>query len=292
MIGAGVLALPQVTSAPGFLLSSAAMVLVWGYCVASGLIVAECAGGGRESIQEMAEASIGRTAGNAMCATFLASNYLLLIAYICQGSSLISGLPIFPPTWCPPLLTQCIADFHLAPLAFTAVVGCASLWGPARLVENVNTALVGVVGLSFMGLLGMGIPHVDVPSLGLTPDSSALPGMLPVAVCALTFQNVVPAVSKNLGGDKMKIRSSLAIGSGVPLCICESCILRLSRVTSGSVRLFCLKHDHGVPPLHCTALHSTVLYYTAGIEYEGPWGTTVCVNGSAACLDLLHYVFL
>lgn len=226
MIGAGVLALPQVTSAPGFLLSSAAMVMVWGYCVASGLIVAECAGGGRESIQEMAEASIGRTAGNAMCATFLASNYLLLIAYICQGSSLISGLPVFSPTWCPPLLTQCITDFHLAPLAFTAVVGCASLWGPARLVENVNTALVGVVGLSFVGLLGMGIPHMDVPSLGLTPDSSALPGMLPVAVCALTFQNVVPAVSKNLGGDKMKIRSSLAIGSGVPLCICELCTLR------------------------------------------------------------------
>lgn len=221
MIGAGVLALPQVTEAPGFLLSSGAMILTWGYCVASGLIVAECAGDGRDSIQEMAEASIGQTAGNFMCATFLASNYLLLIAYICQGSSLISNLLILPTNWCPSFLMQCMTEFHLAPLVFTAAIGCASLWGPAHIVENVNTALVGLVGLSFVGLLGTGIPHMDVPSLGLTPDSSALPAMLPVAICALTFQNVVPAVSKNLGGDAAKIRSSLAIGSGVPLCICK-----------------------------------------------------------------------
>lgn len=221
MIGAGVLALPAVTSAPGFLLSSIAMVVVWGYCLTTGMLVAECAGDGRESIQEMAEASVGRSAGNVMCATFLASNYLLMVAYICQGASLLSGLPMLSPAVCGPIFASCLSDFHLAPLVFTAVIGCTSLWGPSRFVENTNTALVGLIAAAFVGLMATGVHNVDVASLGLTPDASALPAMLPVALCALTFQNVVPAVSKNLGGDASKIRSSLVVGSGLPLITCE-----------------------------------------------------------------------
>lgn len=222
MIGAGVLALPAVTSAPGFLLSSTAMIAVWGYSFVAGLLVAECAGDGRDSIQEMAEASVGRTAGNAMCAAFFVSNYLLMVAYISQGASLLSGLPMLSPAVCGSLFANYMSDFHLAPLIFTAVVGCASLWGPARVVESVNTALVGLIVFSFAGLMATGASHVDVASLGLTPDASALPAMLPVGVCALTFQNVVPAVSKNLKGDATKIRYSLALGSGLPLIACES----------------------------------------------------------------------
>ncbi|CAM9406774.1 unnamed protein product [Scytosiphon promiscuus] len=214
MIGAGVLALPTVTSGPGFVLSSTAMVAVWGYCLASGMLVAECAGEGRNSIQEMAEASVGRTAGNFMCAAFLASNYLLMVAYICQGSS---SLPSLSTAVCGPLFTSCMNELHLAPVLFTAVVGCTSLWGPARFVETANTALVGLIAASFAGLVATGLPHVNVESLVLTPDISALPTMLPVALCALTFQNVVPAVSKNLDGDAKKIKASLAIGSGLPL---------------------------------------------------------------------------
>lgn len=221
MIGAGVLALPQVTGAPGFLLSSAAMMAVWVYCLSSAIIVAECAGNGRESIQKMAEASIGRTAGSFMCATFLASNYLLMVAYISQGSSLLSGVTMLLSSVIGPFVTSCVTNMHLAPMVFTALVGCTSLWGPAHFVENANTVLVAMIILSFAGLVATGISHVDVASLSLTPDASALPSMLPVALCALTFQNVVPAVSKNLNGDPKKIRSSLAIGSGVPLLTCE-----------------------------------------------------------------------
>ena len=219
MIGAGVLALPAVTSAPGFILSSTAMAVVWGYCLTTGMLVAECAGEGRNSVQEMAEASVGRFAGNIMCAAFLASNYLLMVAYICQGAA---SLPMLSNAVCDPFLRSCIDDFHLAPLLFTGVVGCTSLWGPARFVEAANTAMVGLIAVSFLGLMATGAPHVELTGLGLTPDASALPAMLPVALCALTFQNVVPAVSKNLNGDASKIKASLAIGSGLPLVTCES----------------------------------------------------------------------
>lgn len=89
-------------------------------------------------------------------------------------------------------------------------------------MEAANTALVGLIAMSFVGLMVTGAPHVDLTSLERTPDASTLPAMLPVAVCALTFQNVVPAVSKNLDGNPSKIKASLAIGSGLPLIACES----------------------------------------------------------------------
>lgn len=95
------------------------------------------------------------------------------------------------------------------------------MWGPARFVEAANTALVGLIAISFGGLVATGLPRVDVALLGLAPDASTLPAMLPVALCALTFQNVVPAVSKNLNGDAKKIKASLALGSGLPLMTCE-----------------------------------------------------------------------
>lgn len=222
------LALPAVTSGPGFILSSTAMLVVWGYCLATGMLVAECAGEGRDSIQEMADASVGRTAGNVMCAAFLASNYLLMVAYISQGASLLSGLPLMSSAVCGPFISTCVADAHVAPLVFTAIVGTTSLWGPARFVENANTALVALIALSFAGLMATGVPNVDVASLGLIPNAPAFPAMLPVALCALTFQNVVPAVSKNLKGDSIKIRSSLAIGSGLPLITCKHARVRQS----------------------------------------------------------------
>lgn len=222
MIGAGVLALPEVTRAPGFVFSTAGMVVVWAYCLATGLLIAECSGDGRESIRKMAEVSLGRTAGNAMCATFLAANYLLMIAYISQGGSLLSSLPFLSSDALHPIMDFFPRGLHLAPLMFTALAGGGGLWGPSRWVNATNNALVGVVALTFVGLVRSGIPHVDLSSLGYAPDVSALPAMFPVALCALTFQNVVPLVSKNLEGDSKRIRSSLVIGSGIPLSICES----------------------------------------------------------------------
>lgn len=197
------------------------MMVVWGYCLATGLLVAECSGDNRQSIQKMAEASVGRTAGNALCATFLASNYLLMVAYICQATDLISGLPVVSTALSQPFFDHHLKDPHLAPIIFTALAGCGSLWGPKRLVEDVNTSLVGLIAITFVGLLCIGMPHVNVSLLEYTPDASALPSMVPVALCALAFQNVVPAVSKNLGGDSQKIRSSLVLGSGLPLLMCE-----------------------------------------------------------------------
>lgn len=221
MIGAGVLAIPEVTSASGFILSSVTLVIVWSYCLATGLLVAECSGDGRESIQKMAEASIGPSAGNAMCATFLVSNYLLMVAYICQGTTLLARVPDMAGDVCGSVLKHCLTDLHLGPIVFTAVVGCSTLWGPKHLVGQANTFLVGLIATAFVGLVWTGVCHIDISSLYSTLDTSSLPGMLPVALCALGFQNIVPAVSKNLAGDSKKIRASLVIGSGIPLLICE-----------------------------------------------------------------------
>ncbi|CAN0022591.1 unnamed protein product [Choristocarpus tenellus] len=215
MIGAGVLALPAVARAPGFWMSSGAMVGVWAYCLATGLLIAEvCSGDSRTSIQKMAEATMGPVWGNLMCTGFLVSNYLLMVAYICQGSTMLVGMPLPSSD-----LTGALFEPHLATVLFTVLVGGSSLWGPAKLVEGANNALVAVIVTSFIGLMAIGLPNVDVSSLSSTWDITTLPSMLPVAVCALVFQNVVPVVSNQLQGDMTKIRAAITMGSGLPLIL-------------------------------------------------------------------------
>ncbi|CAM9137914.1 unnamed protein product [Discosporangium mesarthrocarpum] len=220
MIGAGVLALPSVAGAPGFWLSSGAMVGVWAYCLATGLLIAEvCSGDGRASIQKMTESTLGPVWGNLMCTAFLGSNYLLMVAYICQGATVLSGVPMFAPEVYRPLINKCVSDLHLAPLVFTAFVGGASLWGPSKVIEGANNMLVGMIVISFIGLMGIGLPSVDFGALSTTWDVDTLPSMLPVAVCALVFQNVVPVVSNQLDGNIKNIRTAMTLGSGLPLIL-------------------------------------------------------------------------
>jgi tyrosine-specific transport protein len=224
MVGAGILALPAVTSTPGFVPSAVAMVGVWGYCLITGLLTAEvaCSSGaldGRATVQGMAQATLGSTAGKLVGGAFIASNYLLLMAYIAQGSTVVDAIPALHTDVCGSLFGDCVSSFHLMPLVFAAAAGSFSLWGPAKLVENTNNAMVAVILAAFGGLVALGAPAVDSSTLLGHANALALPAVLPTLLCALTFHNVVPVVSSQLRGDMSKIRAALTVGTAVPLCM-------------------------------------------------------------------------
>jgi tyrosine-specific transport protein len=224
MVGAGILALPAVTSTPGFVPSAIAMVAVWGYCLITGLLTAEvaCNSGaldGRATVQGMAQATLGSTAGKLVGGAFIASNYLLLMAYIAQGSTVVDAIPALHTDVCGSLFGDCVSSFHLMPLAFAAAAGSFSLWGPAKLVENTNNAMVAIILATFGGLVALGVPAVDSSTLLGHADALALPAVLSTLLCALTFHNVVPVVSSQLRGDMSKIRVALTVGTAVPLCM-------------------------------------------------------------------------
>ncbi|KAG5191408.1 Tryptophan/tyrosine permease family-domain-containing protein [Tribonema minus] len=221
MVGAGILALPTVTAAPGFVPAASAMVGVWGFCLLTGLLIAEtCAAhgaahGAPATVRGIAAATLGPRAGALVGAGFIAKNYLLMVAYISQGSHVVGALPVFDGLGGGGAFPDDAAA--LLPVLFAAAVGGFGLWGGARAVDGANAALVAVILASFAALVAAGAPHVDAAALLRGAAPAALPPVLPVILCAMTFQNIVPVVTTALGGDLPRVRAALVAGTGVPL---------------------------------------------------------------------------
>jgi tyrosine-specific transport protein len=88
--------------------------------------------------------------------------------------------------------------------------------GNKRILENFNNTVVMVVLGTFLALLVGGMQKVD-PSLWAHHDVSKLHDVVPVAMCALVFQNVIPLISSSLQFDRKKILSAILLGSGCPM---------------------------------------------------------------------------
>ncbi|CAN0119852.1 unnamed protein product, partial [Phaeothamnion confervicola] len=144
---------------------------------------------------------------------FVASNYLLLVAYISQGSNIVAS--VLGSEACGPFL--CVSQPALTPLLFGVVLGSARLFAPPAAANAANNALVVAIAASFAGLLAVGLPGVEVGVLTATFDVAAAPAMLPVALTATVFQNIVPVVLKQLKGDLQAVRAALTWGSGIPI---------------------------------------------------------------------------
>lgn len=88
------------------------------------------------------------------------------MAYIAQGGDILQGALHLPPG-------------GVAPVAFTAALGGALAFGDKKLLDKANDALVGVVVLTFMGLVALAAPRADVGNL-LRADFGAVIGAVPV----------------------------------------------------------------------------------------------------------------
>lgn len=219
MVGAGVLALPSVTVHSGFMPSTAAIAAVWAYCVSSGLLIGEVCINTRgkaaaASYLKIAGATVGREMANVAFVLFTVFQYLLLVAYISQGGALLNNfLALFgdaASTVLPHL------EGAAAPAAFTLGMGALLTLGNKRMLENVNNVVVTLVLGSFSALLLGGLQKVD-PSLLAHADVGKLHDVVPVAMCALVFQNVIPLISASLQFDRSKVQAAILLGSGFPM---------------------------------------------------------------------------
>ena len=99
-IGAGALALPSETAASGFAASSVAILGGWGYCIASGLLLAEaCAAtlragpkDGGVSVLSVTRDAFGDAGALAAGGLYTFLSYSLLVAYIAKGGATLSDL--------------------------------------------------------------------------------------------------------------------------------------------------------------------------------------------------------
>lgn len=229
-VGAGILALPAVTLPSGVIPSTVLLIAVWLYALVSGLLIAEVSLSamrslGRESLGllPMIESTLGLAGARIAGGAYLFLHYALLVAYIAQGGEILvsAAEQLFDvqnvPAW-------------VGTTSFTLVFGGIMYFGRERLVEKLNSAFVAIVIASFLGLLLFGFGQVKGSGL-LFQNWSALPNAVPVMLVALFYHNVIPVVALQLEGDARLIRSSIFVGSAIPLIM----FLAWNAVVLGSV---------------------------------------------------------
>ncbi|MDZ8186159.1 MAG: aromatic amino acid transport family protein [Nostoc sp. ChiSLP02] len=216
-VGAGILALPAVTLPSGILPSTFGLIAVWLYALVSGLLIAEVTLNtirleGRPSIGLLGvvEKTLGKLGARFASGAYLFMHYALLVAYITQGGEILGtaiaklwGVENFLPAW-------------VGTTTFTLIFGGIMYLGREKFIEKLNSAFVGIVIVSFLGLLLLAAGQVKSSQL-LIQNWSALGSAVSVMCVALFYQNVVPVVVTQLEGDARKIRQSIFIGSLIPL---------------------------------------------------------------------------
>jgi len=203
MIGAGILALPSVTIHAGAMPSTAAILGVWAYCVASGLLIGEVCINSKGSVEaasylKIAGSTVGKEGGQVAFGLFSVFQYVLLMAYMVKGGDLLGG---FLQTG----TNANLLDGASATTFFAAIMGTLLVASSSTLLQNVNNGIVAAVFASFMGLLTVGIQSVH-PEFLTHVDAGALRGVIPVAMCALVFQNVSCSSSSSSSNSRREVR--------------------------------------------------------------------------------------
>ncbi|MGF2037110.1 MAG: amino acid permease [Nostoc sp. CmiVER01] len=229
-VGAGILALPAVTLPSGIVPSTSGLIAVWLYALVSGLLVAEATLNiirteGHPSIGFLAvvEKILGKVGGRLAGGAYLFMHYALLVAYIAQGGEILGAATA--KIWSVQILPTWVGT-----TTFTLLFGGIMYLGREKFIEKLNSAFVGIVIVSFLGLLLLAGGHIQSTQL-LFQNWSALGSAISVMSVALFFQNVVPLVVTQLEGDARKIRQSIFIGSVIPLIM----FLAWNAVILGSV---------------------------------------------------------
>ena len=217
-VGAGMLALPTVCQSSGFVPSTTALVLCWGYMLGTGLLVLEVnldvmrkTGNTNASIVTMADRTLGANGVRFAWAAYVFIHYALLVAYISRVGQLLAQITRDG------LGVDVVSD-GAAATAYAAIFGLVIFASSPRRLDKINAFLVAVVLATFAPLLALGAANVDVQNFK-TGDWQAVGPTIPVIALAFVFHNVVPVVATQLEGDAAKAKLALGAGTAIPFAM-------------------------------------------------------------------------
>jgi tyrosine-specific transport protein len=99
---------------------------------------------------------------------------------------------------------------------FTSIIGSILTFASETIISNMNNLFVFLVLLSFIGLVTIGLPAVNIENL-LFCDTNAILKTVPVMLVALVYHNIVPVICSKLKYDRKQIIKAITIGSAIPL---------------------------------------------------------------------------
>ncbi len=210
-IGAGMLAIPVISSFAGFLPSLLALVLCWLFLFATSLLLLDVTLSFPSEVNmiTMAGHTLGLP-GKALCwVTYLLLLYSLTAAYIAgssplflQGLTWLTGWPL--PSWVGPF-----------PLLF--LFGLFVYLG-TQVVDWVNRLLMAGLIFCYILLILFLPPHLQLNLLQHI-DAKAIWIAIPVIITSFGFHIIIPTLTTYLNHDVKKLRLALFIGSLIPFIV-------------------------------------------------------------------------
>jgi len=208
-IGAGMLGLPAMTLPAGFFPSLLFFILSWIFMMFTGLLLLEVnlwVGQGT-SIITMAGKTLGKFGQALAWLLFLFLFYCIMIAYS-SGSGL--------------LIVDFLADMtslHLPPwagsIAMVAIFGLC-LYGGTRIVDHSNRLFMMGLFASYLLLVALGLPHIDL-NLLTYQNWAEVWYVVPPMIISFGYHNLIPTLNDYMGGDAKRLRLAILIGSSIPL---------------------------------------------------------------------------
>ncbi|OWM73563.1 hypothetical protein CDL15_Pgr026662 [Punica granatum] len=236
-VGAGILAIPAVTQESGFLASAVTCIICWVFMVATGLLIAEVnvntmceLGSGGVSLVSMARRTLGEVGVQIACWSYIFIHYALLVAYVARSSDILTNA-LGIPLWGSAAL-------------FSVVMGGICYFGSQRVIGAVNGVLVLGIIIFFAALVAVASGDIHWESL-LKANFEAVPMSIPVIALSFVYQNVVPVLCTNLEGDLSKVRTSIILGTAIPLAL----FLIWNGVILGTITDFNMDADKTIDPL-------------------------------------------
>jgi tyrosine-specific transport protein len=205
-IGAGMLALPVVTGAGGFVPSLFVYFLCWLLMTGTGLLLLEiCLKMPPDAnLVSMAGAYFGRFGKAAAWILYLFLFYCLSVAYVSGGGGLLREWLGLGPPWAGSFL-------------FFALLSPFVYWG-AKMVDRLNGLLMlGLIG-AYALFIALGIPSVDTALLKVAHWKPALLA-LPVVFTSFSYQGIIPSLTSYMHRDPKRIRLAIVLGTSMAFVI-------------------------------------------------------------------------
>lgn len=206
-IGVGMLGLPVVTAAGGFIPALALYLLCWVFMLATGLLTLEvCIWMPKEAnMITMASRLLG-TPGKIVCwCVYLFFFLALMVAHIASGGGILREvLGEGAPTWISPIL------YVIAFLPF--------VYAGTHVVDKTNRFLMAGLIASYLLFVVTSLKFVDT-SLLFHQNWSKAWFALPVLFTAFGYQAILPTLMNYMDRDVKRVRLAIFLGTALPLVI-------------------------------------------------------------------------
>ncbi|KAL2526419.1 Tryptophan/tyrosine permease [Abeliophyllum distichum] len=216
-IGSGILALPKKTSPAGLLPSSISLTICWGFLLIEALLLVEINVRLLRkkklkveedeleviSIRTMAQEALGEWGGALATVTYVFLGYTSMVAYSSKSGEILYHLINLPES--------------VSGVLFTALFTILISVGGTRATDQVNqwltTSMIGLlISIEVLAIVFGGWPGTETSG-----DWEKVPATIPVMIFSLVFHDLVPVLCAYLGGDLWRVRTSVLLGSVVPL---------------------------------------------------------------------------